>query len=198
VTRLRLVGAQSDAVSLQKVRGPEGAALALVAAGSTAFWLLPLGIDPRAHLALAVGLFMIVAWMIQALDYGIIGIIGCFLFWLLGVAKFETAFSGFADTTAWFLFGAICFGTMAGKSGLVRRLAYLVMRRVGHSYPRLLLGLIITNFLLTIVVPSGIAQVVIMAAIAERLVGAFGLQKGSNLGRGMFVVLVYQATTRPR
>jgi anion transporter len=184
----------SGAVSSQKAGVPEGTRLALVAAGATAFWLLPLGIDPRAHLALAIGLFMIVAWMIQALDHGIIGIIGCFLFWLLGVAKFETAFSGFADTTAWFLFGAICFGTMAGKSGLARRLAYLVMRRVGHSYPRLLLGLIITNFLLTIIVPSGIARVVIMAAIAEGLVGAFGLHKGSNLGRGMFVVLVYQAT----
>src|SRR5205814_1453412 len=98
------------------------------------------------------------------------------------------------DTTAWFLFGAMCFGTMAGKSGLARRLAYLVMRAVGASYPRLLLGLIITNFLLTIVVPSGIARVVIMAAIAMGLVDAFGLGKGSNLGRGMFIILVYQAT----
>jgi anion transporter len=113
---------------------------------------------------------------------------------MLGVAKFETAFSGFADTTAWFLFGAICFGTMAEKSGLARRLAYLVMRAVGHSYPRLLLGLIITNFLLTVIVPSGIARVVIMAAIVIGLVDAFGLAKGSNLGRGMFIILVYQAT----
>jgi di/tricarboxylate transporter len=68
------------------------------------------------------------------------------------------------------------------------------MQAVGPSYPRLLLGLIITNFLLTMLVPSGIARVVIMAAIAMGLVDAFGLRKGSNLGRGMFVILVYQAT----
>jgi di/tricarboxylate transporter len=104
------------------------------------------------------------------LDHGVTGILGCFLFWTLRVAPFDTAFSGFADTTAWFLFGAICFGTMAGNSGLAKRLAYLVMRAVGHSYPRLLMGLIITNFLLTIIVPSGIARVVIMAAIAMGLV----------------------------
>jgi sodium-dependent dicarboxylate transporter 2/3/5 len=168
--------------------------LAALAAGAVGFWFLPLAIDPLAHKALAVGLFMIAAWMTQVLDHGISGILGCFLFWMLGIARFETAFSGFADTSPWFLFGAVCFGTMVAKSGLARRLAFNVMRAVGHSYPRLLLGLIISNFLLTPVVPSGIARVVIMAAIAMGLVDAFGVGKGSNIARGMFIILVYQAT----
>jgi solute carrier family 13 (sodium-dependent dicarboxylate transporter), member 2/3/5 len=176
------------------VGGRSAILLAILAAAATGFWFLPLGIEPLAHKALAIGLFMIAAWMTQVLDHGVAGILGCFLFWTLGVARFETAFSGFADTSAWFLFGAVCFGMMAGKSGLARRLAFGVLRAVGHSYPRLLLGLIISNFLLTPVVPSGIARVVIMAAIAMGLVDAFGLGKGSNIGRGMFIILVYQAT----
>src|SRR5437867_3739855 len=168
--------------------------LAALGAGAFAFWLLPLGIAPAAHKALAIGLFMIAAWMTQVVDLGVAGILGCFLFWMLGVARFETAFSGFADTSPWFLFGAICFGMMVGKSGLARRLAFVVLRAVGHSYPRVLLGLIISNFLLTPVVPSGIARVVIMAAIAMGLAEAFGVGKGSNIARGMFIILVYQAT----
>src|SRR5205814_8357989 len=112
------------------------------------------------------GAFVIVAWMTQVLDLGISGILGCFLFWMFGLVKFEVAFSGFADSSTWFIFGAVCFGLMGSKSGLARRLAFGVMRRVGHSYPRLLLGLIIANFLMTAVVPSGIARVVLMAAIA--------------------------------
>src|SRR5713101_5951729 len=152
--------------------------LAVLALGAIGFRLLPLGIEPRAHTALAIALFMICSWMTQVLDHGIAGILGCFLFWMLGVARFETAFSGFADSTPWFLFGAICFGLMGSKSGLARRLAYLVMQRIGHSYPRLLLGLIVSNFLLTAVVPSGIARVVIMAAIAMGLIEAFGMEKG--------------------
>src|SRR5438093_4701700 len=168
--------------------------LAILAAGAVVFWFVPFGIAPQAHKALAVGLFMIAAWMTQVLDHGVTGILGCFLFWMLGIAKFETAFSGFADTSAWFLFGAVAFGLMAAKSGLARRLAFVVMRAVGHSYPRLLLGLIISNFLLTPIVPSGIARVVIMAAIAIGLLDAFGVGKGSNIARGMFIILVYQAT----
>ncbi|OLC44722.1 MAG: hypothetical protein AUH43_17925 [Acidobacteria bacterium 13_1_40CM_65_14] len=168
--------------------------LGLIAAGCVALWFLPLPIDPLAHKALAVGAFMIAAWMTQVLDHGIAGILGCFLFWMLGIVRFDIAFSGFADTSAWFLFGAVCFGMMAGQSGLARRLAYLVMRTVGHSYPRLLLGLILSDFLLTAVVPSGIARVVIMAAIAMGLVDAFGVGKGSNIARGMFIILTYTAT----
>jgi anion transporter len=168
--------------------------LLLIGAACAGFRLLPLGIAPLAHSALAIGVFMIVCWMTQVLDHGIAGILGCFLFWACRVTKFDTAFSGFADSTPWFLFGAVCFGLMGSKSGLAKRLAYMVMRTVGYSYPRLLLGLIITNFLLTAVVPSGIARVVIMAAIAIGLVEAFGLGKGSNIARGMFIVLVYQTT----
>src|SRR3954471_227726 len=105
--------------------------LALLAARAAGFWSLPLGIAPLAHKALAVGLFMIAAWMTQVLDHGVAGILGCFLFWMFGVARFETAFSGFADTSPWFLFGAVSFGLMVAKSGLARRLAFVVMRAIG-------------------------------------------------------------------
>lgn len=167
---------------------------AVIAGACIAFRLFPLGVEPRIHSALAVGMLMILCWMTQVMDHGIAGILGCFLFWMFGIVRFETAFSGFADTSAWFLFGAICFGLMGSKTGLARRLAYMVMRRIGHSYPRLLLGLIVSNFLLTAVVPSGIARVVIMAAIAMGLIEAFGVEKRSNIARGMFIILVYQAT----
>ncbi|HEX9368287.1 MAG TPA: SLC13 family permease [Vicinamibacterales bacterium] len=193
----REVGASAPALASTSTPGIDGRSLLLLGAiggACVGFRLLPLGIDPRAHSALAVGIFMIVSWMTQVLDHGIAGILGCFLFWMFGITKFETAFSGFADTSAWFLFGAVCFGIMGSKSGLARRLAYLIMRGIGHSYPRLLLGLIVSNFLLTAVVPSGIARVVIMAAIAMGLVEAFGVGKGSNVARGMFIILVYQAT----
>jgi anion transporter len=165
-----------------------------LALAAVAFRLLPLGLPPLVHSALAVGAFMIATWMTQVLDHGVAGILGCFLFWMFGIARFELAFSGFADSSPWFLFGAVCFGVMGSKSGLARRIAYNVMRAVGHSYPRLLLGLILSNFILTLIVPSGIARVVIMAAIAIGLIEAFGVPRGSNIARGMFIILVYQAT----
>jgi sodium-dependent dicarboxylate transporter 2/3/5 len=159
-----------------------------------AIWFAPLGLDPRIQKALAITAFMIGSWITHAQDVAISGLMGLYLFWVTGVAPFGEAFHGFATTTPWFLFGAILFGLMATKSGLARRLAFLVMRGIGHTYARLLLGVIIADFLLTFIVPSGIARVVIMAAIAMGLVEAFGYGRGSRIGTGVFIILVYTAT----
>jgi anion transporter len=156
-----------------------------------AIWFAPLGLAPQAQHGFAIVAFMIIAWMTQAMEFALAGFVGCFLFWALGVAKFNVAFSGFANDTAWFLFAAMLFGLMASKSGLARRLAYSVMMRVGFTYPRILFGMILTDFLLTFIVPSGIARVVILAAIALALVEAFHAEKGSNIARGMFLILSY-------
>src|SRR5262250_3040666 len=157
------------------------------------FWFLPLSLEPRAQHAIAVTLFMILAWATEVLDHGVTGLLGCYLFWILKIVSFDVAFSGFANDTPWFLMGAILFGSMASKSGLAKRLAYLVTLRIGTSYSRLLLALIVSDFLLTLLVPSGMARVTIMATIAAGLIGAFGLGIGSNIGRGMFLILTYTA-----
>src|SRR5262247_1460978 len=157
------------------------------------FWFLPLNLEPKAQHAIAITLFMILGWATEIMDHGLTGLIGCYLFWALKLVSFDVAFSGFANDTPWFLMGAILFGTMASKSGLAKRLAYLVTLRIGTSYARLLLALIVSDFLLTFFVPSGMARVTIMAAVAAGLIGAFGLGLGSNVGRGMFLILTYTA-----
>ena len=157
-------------------------------------WFAPLNLDEPVQHALAITVFMILSWITEALDASLTGIIGSFLFWALGVAPFNIAFGGFATDTPWFLFGAILFGSMATKSGLARRIAFLIMRQLGNNYAGVLLGLIISDFFLTLIVPSGIARVVIMAAIALGLLEAFEMGPGSNIGRGMFIILTYTAT----
>src|SRR5579863_5433360 len=154
-----------------------------------AIWFAPLGLPHPAQAALAVTSFMILAWMTNVMEYGAAGIIGCVLFWALGVAKFETAFSGFISDTPWFLVGAILLGEAANKTGIPQRIGAFVVTRVGTSYSRLLLGLIITSFLLTFVVPSGSARTVIMAAIAIGVINVFGVGKGSNIGRAIFLCI---------
>lgn len=168
--------------------------LAVAAALGALLWIAPLGLAPLVQHALAVAAFMVVAWITHALDHGLTGLLGCYLYWALGLVGFPVAFSGFADSTAWFLLGAVLFGQMATKSGLAKRLAYRVIRTVGHSYARLLLGLILSDFLLTFLVPSGIARVVIMATVALGLMDAFGVGPRSNIARGMFIILTYTAT----
>jgi di/tricarboxylate transporter len=156
-----------------------------------AVWFAPLGLAPQTQHGLAIVCFMVVAWMTQAMEFALAGFVGCFLFWALDVVRFNVAFSGFANDTPWFLFAALLLGRIASKSGLARRLAYSIMLRVGSTYSRILLGLIMTDFILTFIVPSGLARVAILATISLALIEAFQAQKGSNIARGMFLIMTY-------
>lgn len=83
-----------------------------------AIWFAPLGLEPVTQHALAIVGFMVVAWITRAMDYALAGLVGCFLFWALRIVAFPVAFSGFANDTAWFLFGALLLGTVATRSGV--------------------------------------------------------------------------------
>jgi anion transporter len=166
---------------------------AVVVIVPVALWFAPLGLAPLAQQGLAITVFMVLGWIVEVTDYAIVGLIGCFLFWALGVAKIEVAFSGFADATTWFIFAAVLFGTLATNTGIAARLANAVMRRVKPTYSGLLFGLVVTSFLLTFIVPTGTSRVAIMATITIGLIGALGLKRGSNEATGMFLVGTYTA-----
>jgi len=158
-----------------------------------ALWFAPTHDVAAARHAIAIAALMIVLWATEAVDHALAGIIGIFLFWSLGVAEFERAFSGFSNETSWFLLGAILIGAMAHKSGMAQRIAYTLLSRIGTSYSRLLLAFILVDFLMTFLIPSGIARVTILGAIAAGAVQAIGFGNRSNIGRGLLIIVTYTA-----
>jgi anion transporter len=132
--------------------------------------------------------------MTHVVEYAAAGLMGCLLYWIFGVAEPELAFSGFALEVTWFVFAALMLGGIAIKSGLPQRIGGFIVTNVGLSYSAILLGLIVTDFLLTFVVPTGVGRVVIMASIAIGLIKIFNVGHGSNVARGMFLIITYTAT----
>jgi anion transporter len=137
---------------------------------------------------------MILAWMTEVMEYSVTGLVGLFLFWIARVAEPEVVFSGFVNDASWFYIGAMLIGAMAMKCGLPRRIGNYVVSRIGLTYSRLVLGLITICFLLTFIVPSGAAVLIVMASISIGVIDLFGVQKGSNIGRGIFLVVTYTTT----
>lgn len=156
-----------------------------------AIWFSPLAIDDTARQALSIVALMIVFWIFEPIDHGITALLGCYLFWALKITKFSVAFSGFADSTPWFLFGALIMGEASAESGLATRIGYIFMGLVGTSYARLLVSVVLLVLVLNLFVPSGMAQLAILAPIIMGVISAFGVDKKSNIGRGMFLTLTY-------
>jgi len=157
-------------------------------------WFAPLSIEANVQAALAVTSFMILAWMTNVMEYAVTGLIGCLLYWALGIAPAATSFAGFSNSTTWFIFAALMLGAISTKSGLPQRIGNFIVSHVGFSYSRILLGLIITDFLLTFIVPTGTGRVVILAAIAIGLIKVFNVSGSSNVARGIFLIVTYTAT----
>ena len=105
-------------------------------------WTLPLEVEPAAHTAFAISALILVYWIMEPVTHAITALLGCFLFWALQVTSFSVAFSGFTQTTPWFIFGALLIGQATLRTGLAKRLGFLVMLRVGTSYMRLLFGIL--------------------------------------------------------
>src|SRR5262245_43238137 len=84
-------------------------------------WMLPLGLEPVQQKTVAIVLFMVVYWIAEPIDHGLTALIGCYLFWALNVSKFSIAFSGFINSTTWFLFSSLLMAEAAARTGLARR-----------------------------------------------------------------------------
>jgi solute carrier family 13 (sodium-dependent dicarboxylate transporter), member 2/3/5 len=152
-------------------------------------WLIPIGLEPVQQKALAVTAFMIVYWIAEPIDHGLTALIGIYLFWALQVAKFPIAFSGFVNSTTWFLFSSLLMAEAAARTGLAKRIGFLLMSKVGSSTTQILTGLLSLSFVLTLFVPSGMGRIAILAPLAAGIFQAAGLGERSNLVRGFFAVL---------
>jgi solute carrier family 13 (sodium-dependent dicarboxylate transporter), member 2/3/5 len=158
-------------------------------------WWLPLGVTPAAHKALAIAGFMLAYWIMEPVDHGITALIGCYLFWALKVTTFSTAFSGFTSPIPWFLFGTLVLGEVASRTGLAKRVGYLVITKVGlPSYAQLVLGIITLIFLLNFLIPSPQAQIAIVAPLLIGLIMVFESGSRTTVAKGLFVLLTYTCT----
>src|SRR5438132_12271052 len=78
-------------------------------------WFAPLNMTTPAKHALAITSFMIIAWVTEAIEFAVACLIGCYLYWSLGLVPLDNALHGVSAYTPRFLLGARFFGPIATK-----------------------------------------------------------------------------------
>lgn len=189
VSAVRASVAVQERLRLGKLIGAAAGILAI-----PAIWFAPLHLDPRAQHALAVGAFMVIFWIVEVIPHAMTGLVGCWLFWALKVTTSEVAFRGFSNENPWFLLGAIFIGAMVTESGLDRRLSFRILLWSGTSYSRILLGFIVTCFVMSFMIPAGPPRVILLGSIVLGVVGGFGLDRKSNVAKSLILAITFAAT----
>ena len=140
----------------------------------------PAGLPVAGQRMLSILVFSVIIWMTEAVPYPVsAAIIMSLMAFMLGTAPdvaaptklmgtskgLTMALGGFANT-AWALVAAALFLAVAmTKTGLDRRIALIVLSKMGAKTNRVLIGVIIVGLVLSFFVPSTTARVASKAVL---------------------------------
>ena len=167
----------------------------------------PTGLSIAGHRVLALLVFSVIVWMTECVSFStsamiILGLIVLLIGFspdpkvpgkIIGTAPaLLQGLDGFKNS-AWALVGsAMCIAIAMTKTGLDRRIALNILSVVGAKTNRILIGVFITGFLLSLIVPSSTARVACVVPIVMGIVSAFGLEKNSKFSM-LLIIAVAQA-----
>lgn len=103
----------------------------------------PGGMDSPAWTTAAVGVLMAVWWMTEALPIAATSLLPLLLLPLLGVAPIAGAAAPYANPLIFLFLGGFLIALAMERSGLHRRLALTIIRRVGTAPSRIVLGFMV-------------------------------------------------------
>jgi sodium-dependent dicarboxylate transporter 2/3/5 len=104
------------------------------------------------------------------------------------------AFSGFANTALALVASALFLAAAMTATGLDRRIALVILSRVGTEARHVLIGTILVGFVIAFLVPSTTARVACLVPITLGIISAYGVSKKSAFA-GMLMITTVQTAS---
>lgn len=186
-----------------------GLVVGLAALAFILWWPTPAGLPPAGKVMLGVLAFAVAVWMTEALDYAVSAVvITALMAFLLGMspsvmapntlmgtsAALGLAFSGFANTALALVAAALFLAAGMTATGLDKRIALLILSRVGTDTRHVVMGSILVGIVLAFMVPSTTARVSCIVPIMLGIIAAFGVSKKSAFA-GMLMITTTQTAS---
>jgi divalent anion:Na+ symporter, DASS family len=115
---------------------------------------LPIGLAVEARHLLAVFAGTIIALIARPVAMGASVVVGMTLLVLTGTLTPARALAGFSSPTVWMIFTAFLFARAVTATGFGPRVAYVLIRKIGHSTLTLGYAIAATNLVLAPFIPS--------------------------------------------
>jgi len=208
------VSSQSQAVKAAPLKANQvssnwGLFLGIAVLAAVLLLPTPAGLPIAGQRMLAVFGFAVVIWMTEALDYAISAVvIAALMAFLLGtspnianpnaligtVQGLTTAMSGFGNTALTLVAAALFLAAAMTITGLDRRIALVILSRVGARTNRIVIGSIVVATVLAFLVPSATARAAAVIPIMMGVILAFGVEKKSRFA-GLLMITTVQAVS---
>jgi len=167
----------------------------------------PEGLPVAGKRMLGILVFSVIVWMTETVSYPVsAAVIVSLMAFLLGSAPsvadptkvlgtnggLGIALGGFSNTAWALVAGALFLAAAMTKTGLDKRIALVVLSKIGARTNRVLIGVIFVGFLLSFFVPSTTARVSCLVPIVMGIILAFGVERRSRFA-GMMMIATAQA-----
>lgn len=166
----------------------------IVVAVGLALWFAPLptGLKPQALHLFAIFAAVIIGFILQPIPTGAIALVGLSITSATGVLKLGEVLSGFSNGTIWLIVSAFLFAKGFIKTGLGRRISYLIMQAIGDSTLKMGYAFVLSDIIMAPATPSSTARVGgVLFPIARSLSSAFGSEPGPTARRmGSYLILL--------
>ncbi|WP_295181449.1 anion permease [Veillonella sp.] len=161
-------------------------------------WFLPVpeGITAQAWHLFAVFVSTIIGFILAPLPIGAVAFLGITTAALTGVITTATAIAGFGNSTIWLIICAFLLARGFIKSGLGRRIAFLIIKAIGKSSLSLGYAITLSDFIISPATPSSTARAGgIIYPIIRSLSSALGSEPGPTARKfGAYIMQIeYQA-----
>lgn len=170
-----------------------------------AFYLspaLPDAVDPAGRTAslshegkTAIGLFMLAGiwWVFEVLPAGVTGLAIATVQTLWLIREPRVAMTDFMDPSVFFIFGSLLIGAAFSTTGLTKRMAFYLLKRISEKTIIIYLGV----FTMTAFMTLFMAHTAVAAAIFPLLLVVHQLYEPSGrptrFGKGLFIGMAYTA-----
>jgi anion transporter len=167
----------------------------------------PEGLPIAGHYMLALLLFSVIIWMTESVTYPVsAAIILALMTFLLGLAPsvadpktilgtskaLAVSLSGFNNSALGLVGGALFIAAAMVCTGLDKRIALLILSKIGAKTNRILFGVIVVGFVLSFFVPSTTARVSCLVPIVMGVIVALNVDKKSKFA-GVLMIATAQA-----
>jgi DASS family divalent anion:Na+ symporter len=150
------------------------------------------GLNPGQRHLLAIFMATIISLVAQPIPMGVSVVVAMTTLVLTGTLSSTKVLSGFSNGTVWLIFTAFLFARAITATGFGKRIAYVFVRRFGHSALTLGYSVAASDLALAPFIPSDTARGGgIIYPIARSLAQVFQSEPGATAGRiGSFLMLV--------
>jgi len=169
----------------------------------------PEGLPVAGKRMVAILLFSVIVWITDSISYpSSAAVILALIAFSLGISPNVTnpaklygtseglaiALGGFANTAVALVGGALFIAAAMMLTGLDKRIALLVLSKIGAKTNRVLAGVIVVGFILSFFVPSTTARVSCMVPIVMGIILAFGVHLKSRFAGVMMIATAQTAS----